>query len=190
MGKYYYVYMVNSTSYRSDDGRYKENETYKRLKNIAGNASLGYSEPNALALYGVKSETRTRTVDGFWGRRKEQYRESVPFFLICEDTNDGYLEEVITGRRYPKKENRYNFDNQYSKTLMLSIIREIPTSKVAETLKSLSKNEVSAITNRIHQLEHAIYYGYFDDMKRQQEEKATLKKDEDYIKSFRKRHDK
>ena len=60
MGRYYYVCMKNSTFYRDENDHYKPTETGKILEPIARNISLGYSEPSALAVYGVRSRIDTK----------------------------------------------------------------------------------------------------------------------------------
>ena len=190
MGIYYYVEMMNPLYYCDDNSRYQKTETGKLLENIAGNCSLGYSEPSALALHGIKSKPCTRKKKGLLGiEYTESYSVDYPFFIICEE-NGNYLEEVVTGKRYEKITN-YGYGNEnYSDKLKLRIVRELPTSRVAEILRGLSEYELRGIQRKMNELDRGITTGYQYDMQRIRREKAQKDSDDSYIKSFRKKYGK
>ena len=187
MGSYYYVFMKNSTSYRDEDSGYKKTETGKLLEPIAKHFSLGYSEPSGLALLGVKSKKDTKREVGLFGI---EYNKNIivddPVFMICEDNNDGYLEEIITGNKY-KKINANIYTEKYSNRLLLSAVKGIPKSKVVEHLRSLSKLEIDKYVNKIHELDRAIAIGFQKDMQRRKNNQIQNQEYESYIKSFRKK---
>ena len=189
MGRYYYVRMVNALNYNDDNGRYLKTETAKEIENIAGSATLGYSEPNGLAIFVVKYRKMTRKKKGFLGvEYNESYNADVPVFVICEDKNN-YLEEVITGKKYAKEKD-YTYYQRTCPRLTLSIIKEVPSSRVAEILKSMTENEVNNYVKKINALDRAIYIGYQKDIQRTQLNQAQKQRDDSYIKSFRKRYGK
>ena len=112
--------------------------------------------------------------------------EDDPVYVICED-NDEYLVDVITGNRYKRQKNNY-YNRELSNELILGISKEIPASQVVEMLRGLSQEEITRYTARLYQLNNAIAIGYQKDMLRIESEKIQKQKDDDYIKSFRKKY--
>ncbi len=189
MGKYYYVFLNNQCWYRDERGNYKTTETGKELQRIAYNRSLGYSEPSALALLGIKTKLVSQKKSGLLNyEHKETKYEDDPVFVICED-NNGYLEDVVTGIKFQKGINR-NFEENHSPKLIATIVRELPSVTVAEKLKSLSSNELKKYVEKMHELEKAVRVGYEKDVQRIKNEQAKKKEYDAYIKSFRKKYGK
>lgn len=190
MGKYYYVFMKNRSQYRDDQDRCHDTETYKETSKFAGNMSLGYYRPSALAIKNVKFETNTRTVQTRYGTRKETYNEYAPFFMICEDKED-ILEDVITGKQYTKSaDNNHYFSNIDSNKLILTTAEEIPISQVAGILKNITKEDVARYIVGSNNLDKAIAYGYQMDQIRMSKEAKQTQSNESFIQSFKNRYGK
>lgn len=187
MGNYYYVAMKNKMTY-NNDGKWEKTETAKEIKELAGACSLGYSEPCALAILGIKCKYGTKKRIGHSGiAHNVSYIEDDPVFVICEDKEE-YLEEVVTGNKYEKSKDCCTYE--YSDKLKLSIVREIPASKVAEMLRKLSENQISSYANKIHELDNAIAIGYQKDMQRKKQYEIQKEVNDSYIKSFREKYGK
>ena len=186
MGKYYYVCMKNRLQFCDDQNKYHETVTSEETSKFAGNLSLGCYEPNALAIKNVKYEVRTRTVQARYGLRNENYSSCFPFFMICEDKTD-FLEDVITGKEYIKKNSKgpYYYDFVDSDKLILSIAKEIPVSKVVELLKSLNKDDITRYKVGSDNLDIAIAYGYKMDQIRIKNEKKQTQDNESFIKNVK-----
>ncbi len=179
MGKFYYVGMLNPIWYYIET-KHMKTETGKLLENVAGNISLGSYQPSALAIYGVKKETKQKLVDGFFGHHWQKYIDYDPFFMICEDKGN-YLSEVITGYNYAKGDS----NNWYSEKLRIETVREVTPTAVANLLKSLSRDEIQRYCNGINNLNVAIRNGYYKDMERMRNETIQKQADEDFVRNFK-----
>jgi hypothetical protein len=189
MGKYYYIYLTNQCWYRDEQGSYKTTETGKELEKIAGNRSLGYSEPSALALLGIKTKPVSKKAYGLFGiEYTETNYVDDPVFVICED-NNGYLEDVVTGIKFEKGKDYYHIE-EHSPKLKASIVRELPAVTVANRLKNLSSYELKAYANKMYELKKAVEIGYRKDVQRKKNEQAQKEDYDAYIKSFRKKYGK
>lgn len=186
MGKFFYVSMNNAKYFYDEFNKYESTETGKKINNIVTNISLGYSEPSALALLNIKETYKKKEKKRLLGISIQQkVLEYEPFFIICEDLGD-YLQEIITGKKYQKKEMMYI--NEICNSLKLSIVREIPSTKVVEMLKSLSNKDIQRFVIGMKKLDSAILDGYYMDIQRIENNKRQQKENEDYINTFRKRY--
>lgn len=188
MANYFYVDIANSRIYRNNAGNLAATETGNLLKNVSTSISLGYYEPSVAALPRVKLTEKKRQSKFLGISYTEKYSEYDPFFIICENNKD-FLEDVITGRKYIKQPNT-NSNNVNSDKLVLRTISQIPTSRVAELLKSLSKDDVERYRARLLELEKAIRIGYQRDIERLNKEKRQTQNNEEYIKNFKNRYGK
>ena len=186
MGRYYYVTMVNPTSYSTIEGGYVQNETWKLAQKYVINLTIVYSGPSGLAIRNVKETTKreTRKVLGF--NVNNDYTAYDPFFMICEDCGD-HLEEVITGRKYKSWD---HYGHPMSQRLVLKKEYEISSTKVREMLSTLSNEDVLRYRQGIKNLEYAIRQGYEDDMARENKQKRENDENDAYIKSFRRKYGK
>ena len=189
MGKYHYVCMKNRLAFQDDQHNYHETETKKETSKFAENLSMGSYQPTALAIKNVKFETSTIYVQGRFGERKKSFSNYYPFFMICEE-KDNMLEDIITGKKYTKKDNSgsYYYDFVDSNKLVLCIVSDIPTSKVVEALKSLSKNDIERYKTGSDNLDKAVAYGYQLDQIRIRNEKKQNQDDESFIKNFKNKY--
>lgn len=189
MGKYHYVCMKNRLAFQDDQHNYHETETKKETSKFAENLSMGSYQPTALAIKNVKFETSTIHVQGRFGERKKSFSNYYPFFMICEE-KDNMLEDIITGKKYTKKDNSgsYYYDFVDSNKLVLCIVSDIPTSKVVEALKSLSKNDIERYKTGSDNLDKAVAYGYQLDQIRIRNEKKQNQDDESFIKNFKNKY--
>ncbi len=172
METYYYVDIANVY----------EKEIQEEMNKICTRRQLGYSEPCALFITGIRQTSKRKEIIGFFFNYKKTYYEDDPVPMICKlkknEKNQEYFVEILTGKAYWK-----STEYKLSPQILLRPVREIQIGELADLLKSLKPYE-EIYKARVRELNKVMALGYNNYLKRVNNERKQQKKDEEFIKTF------
>ena len=169
MGKYYYVAIANSTHEYNINHQSTTLEVGNQIHKYIRYFSLGYSEPSAAGLPVFEDST------------------ILPIFCEKMDNNDDKVVECITRKIYSTAP---RYSQIQSPNLVLTPVKEVDVSAVANVLRSLKKINVDRYCAYLDALEKGIKYGYGVDVQNKNTRNNQIKKDTEFIRNFKNRFNK
>ena len=186
MGNYCYVSLVNPTYYRDRNGEARETETGKLIKDIIIGHSIGEDISSSTALKNIKRGEKTIIERGRIGEIRRKQVEYKSFPIICEHVNNQMI-DLLTGRAYNDGSKIPVNNTKPLEKVVLGFISSIKSDDVIKLYNSLTKEDIIRYRNAMQNLESLVYYGYYRDLSRIQNEPKQEQMNDEYIRSFRKK---
>ncbi len=179
------------TFYYVDIANVNQEEIRKELETVSTVRSLGYYEPSARFLTGIRQKAGKRRQKGLIFEYDETYYYDDPVPMICElkknNKNQEYFIDVISQIAYWKGQNDYN---KVAQSVTLVPMQIISSDGVVKLLKSLTPEQISRYKTRALELNNALYLGYQAYRRRVNENIRIQKENEDFIDGFGRRYKK
>lgn len=181
MRSFYYVDIANAN----------EPEIREELQKVSIIRSLGYYEPSARFLTGIRQKSGTRRKKGLFFDYDEKYYFDDPVPMICElkknSKNQEYFVDVISQNAYWKGENCYG---KVAQSISLIPMQAISSDNVVMLLKSLTPEQIKLYKTRAYELNNAMFLGYQAYARRVNDNIRQQRENEDFIDNFTRKYKK